>query len=190
MMVRSLSQNWWLVILRGIFGILFGLAAFVWPGITWLTLIVMFGIYAIVDGLVAIITGLSRTKDSPRWWTFLLEGLISIGAGVVALIWPGLTSLVLVYMIASWAVITGILEIVAAIRLRNEITNEWMLGVGGLVSIALGVLLFLRPVAGGLAIIWTIAAYALIFGVLLVVLGFRLRNWRAPGTREPIPSMR
>ncbi len=190
MMVRSLSQNWWLVILRGIFGILFGLAAFVWPAITWLTLIVMFGIYAIVDGLVAIITGLSRTKDSPRWWTFLLEGLISIGAGVVALIWPGLTSLVLVYMIASWAVITGILEIVAAIRLRNEITNEWMLGVGGLVSIALGVLLFLRPVAGGLAIIWTIAAYALIFGVLLVVLGFRRRNWRAPGTREPSPSMR
>ena len=190
-MARSLSQNWWLVVLRGILAILFGLSAFVWPSITWLTLIIMFGVYAIVDGLVAIGTGLARTKESSRWWAFLLEGLISIGAGVIALIWPGLTALVLVYMIASWALITGILEIVAAIRLRNEITNEWVLALGGLFSIGLGVLLFLQPAAGGLAIIWTIAAYALIFGVLLIILGFRLRNWKTPDNRpEPIPSMR
>jgi len=189
-MVRSLSQNWWLVLLRGILAILFGLSAFVWPGITWLTLIVLFGIYAIVDGLVAVGTGLARTKDSPRWWTFLLEGLISIGAGVIALIWPGLTGLILVYMIASWAVITGIFEIAAAIRLRNEITNEWVLALGGMISVALGLLLFFQPAAGGLAIIWTIAGYALIFGVLLVILGFRLRYWKAPETRETIPSMR
>jgi uncharacterized membrane protein HdeD (DUF308 family) len=189
-MVRTLSQNWWLVVLRGVLAILFGVLAFVWPAITLLTLVVMFGVYAIVDGLVAAWTGLSRTKDSPRWWTFLLEGILSIGAGVIALLWPGLATLVLIYMIASWAVITGILEIVAAIRLRNEITNEWILGLGGLVSIALGVLLFLQPLAGGLAIIWTVAAYAVIFGVLLVILGFRLRNWKALTTREPIPSMR
>jgi uncharacterized membrane protein HdeD (DUF308 family) len=189
-MAKSLSQNWWLVLLRGVLAILFGVLAFVWPAITWLTLIIMFGVYAIVDGIIAIVTGLSRTRESPRWWTFLLEGLLGIGAGIVALIWPGLTSLVLIYMIASWAVITGILEIAAAIRLRNEISNEWVLGLGGLVSIGLGILLFLQPAAGGLAIIWTIAAYALIFGVLLVILGFRLRNWRAPDTREPIPSMR
>jgi uncharacterized membrane protein HdeD (DUF308 family) len=189
-MVRTLSQNWWLVVLRGILAILFGVLAFVWPAITLLTLVVMFGVYAIVDGLVAAWTGLSRTKDSPRWWTFLLEGLISVGAGVIALLWPELATLVLIYMIASWAVITGILEIVAAIRLRNEITNEWILGLGGVVSIALGVLLFVQPLAGGLAIIWTVAAYAVIFGVLLVVLGFRLRNWKAPSAREPIPSMR
>jgi len=189
-MVRSLSQNWWLVVLRGVLGILFGLLAFIWPGITWLTLILLFGIYAIVDGLVAIWTGFSHTRDTPRWWVFLVEGLIDIAAGIVALIWPGLTSLILIFMIASWAVITGILEIVAAIRLRNEITNEWMLGLGGLISIGLGVLLFLRPVAGGLAIIWTIAAYALIFGVLLVILGFRLRNWGTTNTNTPVPSAR
>ena len=189
-MVRSLSQNWWLVLLRGVFAILFGILAFIWPGITWLTLILLFGVYAIVDGVVAIWTGISRTKETPRWWVFLVEGLIDIVAGIVALIWPGLTSLVLIYMIASWAVITGILEIVAAIRLRNEISNEWLLGLGGLVSIVLGVLLFLRPVAGGLAIIWTIGAYALIFGVLLVILSFRLRNWNTPETRGPIPYMR
>jgi uncharacterized membrane protein HdeD (DUF308 family) len=189
-MVRSLSQNWWLLVLRGVLGILFGLAAFAWPGITLLTLIILFGVYAIVDGAVAVGTGLSHTKDSPRWWTFLVEGLLSIGAGVIALIWPGLTTLVLIYMIASWAVFTGILEIVAAIRLRHEITNEWMLALGGLISVALGVLLFFQPAAGSLAIVWTIAAYAVIFGILLVILGFRLRNWRAPEPREPIPSMR
>lgn len=189
-MVRSLSQNWWLLVLRGVLGILFGIAAFVWPGITLLTLIILFGVYAIVDGAVAVGTGLSRTKDSPRWWTFLVEGLLSIGAGVVALIWPGVTTLVLIYMIAGWAIFTGILEIVAALRLRHEITNEWMLALGGLISVALGVLLFFQPAAGSLAIVWTIASYAVIFGILLVVLGFRLRNWRAPEPREPIPSMR
>jgi uncharacterized membrane protein HdeD (DUF308 family) len=101
-----------------------------------------------------------------------------------------LTTLVLIYMIASWAIFTGILEIVAAIRLRHEITNEWMLALGGLISVGLGVLLFIQPAAGSLAIVWMIAAYAIIFGVLLVVLGFRLRNWRVPEPREPIPSMR
>lgn len=189
-MVQSLSQNWWLLVLRGVLGILFGLAAFVWPGITLLTLIVMFGVYAIVDGAVAVGTGLSRTQDSPRWWTFLVEGLLGIAAGAGALFWPGVATLVLIYIIASWAVFTGILEIVAAIRLRHEITNEWMLALGGLISVALGVLLFFQPAAGSLAIVWTIAAYAVIFGILLVILGFRLRNWRAPDAREPMPSMR
>ena len=189
-MARSLSQNWWLVVLRGLLAILFGVLAFVWPAITWLTLIIMFGVYAIVDGIIAIVSGLSRTRETPRWWTFLLEGLLGIGAGIVALVWPEVTSLVLIYMIASWAVITGVLEIAAAIRLRNEISNEWLLGLGGLVSIGLGILLFFQPAAGGLAIIWTIAAYALIFGVLLVILGFRLRNWKAPEGRAPIPSTR
>src|SRR5688500_2622037 len=100
MMVRTLSQNWWLVVLRGVLGILFGLLAFIWPGITWLTLVIMFGIYAIVDGLVAIGTGLARTRESSRWWTFLLEGLLNIGAGAAALIWPGLATLVILYVIA------------------------------------------------------------------------------------------
>jgi len=122
-------------------------------------LVLMIGIYRLVDGLVAIGTGLSRTKDSPRWWAFLVEGPISIAAAVVALIWPQLTGLIMVLVIATWAVLTGILEIVAAIRLRHEINNEWLLALGGPVSIVLGVLLFLKPVAGGIAIIWTIAAY-------------------------------
>jgi uncharacterized membrane protein HdeD (DUF308 family) len=189
-MVQSLSQNWWLVVLRGVLAILFGVSAFIWPGITWLTLIVLFGVYAIVDGLIAIWTGFSRARETPRWWMFLLEGLLNIAAGLVALIWPDLTTLVLIYIIASWAVFTGILEILAAIRLRNEITNEWFLALGGVLSIGLGILLFLQPVAGSLAIIWMIAGYALVFGILLVILGIRLRNWRAPDTTVPLSSTR
>lgn len=187
-MVRTLSQNWWLVVLRGVLAILFGIAAFVWPGITWLTLIIMFGVYAIIDGLIAIVTGLRRTKDSPRWWTFLLEGIINIGAGAAALIWPGLATLVLLYVIAGWAVFTGILEIVTAIRLRHEIANEWVMALGGVISVALGLLLFFQPAAGSLAIIWIIAAYAILFGILLMILGIRLRNWRVPEAREPLRS--
>src|SRR4026209_1382802 len=106
-MTKSLSQNWWLVVLRGVLAILFGVLAFVWPAITWLTLIIMFGVYAIVDGIIAIVSGLSRSKETPGWWTFLVEGFCGIGAGIVALVWPEVTSLVLIYMIASWAVITG-----------------------------------------------------------------------------------
>ena len=189
-MARVLSQNWWLVVLRGALAILFGLAAFIWPGITLLTLIVLFGVYAIADGLIAIWTGFSRSRESSRWWTFVLEGLLDIAAGVVALIWPGLATLVLIYLIAFWAVFTGILEIVAAIRLRNEITNEWFLALGGLLSIGLGILLFLQPAAGSLAIIWMIAGYALVFGILLVILGIRLRSWRDPDTTIPLTSPR
>jgi uncharacterized membrane protein HdeD (DUF308 family) len=189
-MVRTLSQNWWLVVLRGVLAILFGIAAFAWPGITLLTLVLFFGVYAMIDGVIAIVTGLSRTRETPRWWMFLLEGLLNIAAGIVALLMPGLATLVLIYILASWAVITGILEIAAAIRLRHEITNEWFLALGGVLSIGLGILLFLQPAAGSLAIVWTIAAYAVLFGILLVILGVRLRNWRAPEPPAPVISAR
>jgi uncharacterized membrane protein HdeD (DUF308 family) len=178
--MNNLTQNWWMVVLRGLLAVLFGLTAFIWPGLTWLTLVFLFGIYAVVDGVIAVATGLRHTKDSSRWWIFLIEGLVSIAAGVLAFLQPGLTSFVLVAVIAAWAIITGILEIAAAIRLRREITNEWALGLGGLLSIALGVFLFLQPLAGGLAIIWTIGAYAVLFGVLLISLGFRLRSAQLP----------
>lgn len=187
-MNNTLARNWWLVVLRGVLAILFGFTAFVWPDLTWVVLIMMFGIYKLVDGLVTVGTGLSHAKDSPRWWAFLVEGLVSIGAAVVALIWPQLTGLIMVLVIAGSAVLTGILEIVAAIRLRHEINNEWLLALGGSVSIALGVFLFLQPFAGGIAIIWTAASYAVIFGVLLIALGFRLRNQKVPGDRQALRS--
>jgi len=184
--MTSLTRNWWLVVLRGVLAVLFGLAAFLWPGLTWLTLIVLFGIYALVDGFIAVFTGLTHVKDSPRWWVFLLEGLLGIGAGVVAVTWPGLTTLVLLAMIAAWAVLSGVLEIAAAIRLRREITNEWLLVLGGILSIGFGVLLMLQPVAGSLAVIWIIGAYELIFGVVMILLGFRLKNWDVPTHHRPM----
>ena len=181
--MASLSKNWWLVVLRGVLAVLLGLAAFVWPGLTLLVLITLFGVYALVDGVVAIVTGITQAKNSPRWWVFLLEGLVGVGAGLVALFRPGLATAILLGIIAGWAIITGVFEIAAAIRLRREINNEWLLMLGGLLSILFGVALVLQPAAGGLALIWLIGAYQLIFGVLLIALGFRLRNRELPSDR-------
>ena len=175
--MTNLTRNWWLVALRGLLAILFGLIAFVWPGVTWLALILLFGVYAIVDGIFAMVSGVIRSRYSSRWWVFLLEGLISLAAGVIVLLQPELAGLALVIVIAIWAVLTGILEIVAAIRLRREIRNEWMLGFAGFLSIVLGILMLLQPAAGGLVITLMIGSYALIFGILLVALGFRLRRF-------------
>ena len=172
----NLVRNWWLVVVRGVLAILFGVTTFLWPGLTLLVLVLMFGVYAVIDGIVAIIAGVVGSKYSPRWWMFLVEGIVSLAAGIIAIMRPGLAGFVLVAVIAAWAILTGILEIAAAIRLRREITNEWMLAFAGFVSIVLGVVLFFQPVAGGLVITLMIGSYALIFGIMLVVLGFRLRR--------------
>jgi uncharacterized membrane protein HdeD (DUF308 family) len=191
--MTSLTRNWWLVVLRGVLAILFGLTAIFWPGLTFLVLILMFGIYAMADGVFAMLTGVVSSKYSPRWWVFLLEGVISFAAGLIAIVRPGLAAFALIAVIAAWAILTGILEIAAAIRLRREITNEWMLAFAGFVSIVLGVLLFFQPAAGGLVITLMIGAYALIFGIVLVILGLRLRKWDIPprtNDRTPIRSAR
>jgi uncharacterized membrane protein HdeD (DUF308 family) len=183
-----LTRNWWLVVLRGLLAILFGLTAFLWPGLTWLVLVLMFGVYATVDGAFAMMSGLVSSKYSPRWWVFLLEGLVSVAAGAIALIRPGLAGFALILVIAVWAILTGILEIAAAIRLRREISNEWMLGFGGFVSIVFGFLVLFQPATGGLVITLMVGAYALIFGILLVALGLRLRKLDIrPGSRDREP---
>ena len=186
--MMNLTRNWWLIVIRGLLAILFGLIAFFWPGLTWLVLILTFGVYAIVDGVFAMLAGLVSSKYAQRWWVFLLEGVVSLAAGVFAIARPGLAGLALILVLAAWAIVTGILEIAAAIRLRREITNDWMLGFAGFLSIVLGVLLVFQPATGGLVVTLMIGAYALIFGILLVVLGFRLRKWDIPprgAGREP-----
>lgn len=174
--------------LRGLLAILFGIVAFIWPGLTWLVLILMFGIYAILDGILAMISGVFQLRYSPRWWVFLVEGFISLIAGVIVLLQPGLAGFALVCVIAFWAVLTGIMEIVAAIRLRREIRNEWMLGFGGALSIVLGLLMLFQPAAGGLVIALMVGAYALIFGILLLALSLRLRRFNlrrgGPGSEQ------
>jgi uncharacterized membrane protein HdeD (DUF308 family) len=191
--MMNLTRTWWLVVLRGLLAILFGVTALFWPGLTWLVLMLMFGIYAMVDGAFAMLSGLVRSRYSPRWWVFLLEGLISVAAGVIALARPGLAGFALLVVIAAWAILTGILEIAAAIRLRRELSNEWMLTFGGFLSIVFGILVLFQPAAGGLVITLMIGAYALVFGILLVALGFRLRKWDvrpSSADREPLELAR
>jgi uncharacterized membrane protein HdeD (DUF308 family) len=189
MNAEVLARNWWWVVLRGVLGVLFGVMAFLWPDSTFVALVLLFGAYALVDGLFAVVTGFMRIGESSRWWVFVLEGLVGIAAGVVTFLWPTIAGLTLIYLVAGWSVLTGILEIAAAIRLRREIDNEWLLALSGVASIVFGVLVALMPGAGSVVLIWMLGAYALVFGILLIVLGFRLRNWHVPassrGTFQP-----
>jgi uncharacterized membrane protein HdeD (DUF308 family) len=174
-MITELARNWWAFVLRGIVALLFGIMALVWPGLTILTLVYVFGVYAVMDGVFGVVAAWS-IRSSGRWWVLLMEGLLGIVAGVIAFVWPGVTSLVLLTLIAAWAIVTGILEIVAAIRLRKEIKNEWRLGLGGLASVLLGVLLVIWPQSGMVTISWIIGFYATVFGISMLSLGFRLRG--------------
>jgi uncharacterized membrane protein HdeD (DUF308 family) len=172
-----LSRNWWLVALRGLAAIVFGVLAFVWPAITLWALVLLFGAYMLVDGIFAIVAAVRAAGREARWWLLLIEGVLGVLAGLVAAFWPGLTALALHYFIAAWAIVSGILEIAGAIRLRREIEGEWALGLSGALSLLFGVLLVVIPApAGLLSLVWLIGAYALAFGVLLLVLAFRLRG--------------
>lgn len=175
-MIGTLSRNWWMLAVRGAVAVLFGIMAFIWPGLTLWALVFLFGAYVLIDGVFALVTAFTGREDNDRWWVLLLEGLAGIAAGLVAFIWPGMTAFVLVYLIAAWAIVTGIIEIAAAIRLRKEIEGEWVLALSGLASIIFGALMVLWPGAGALAVVWLIAAYAIFFGILLIFLAFRVRN--------------
>jgi len=182
----TLARNWWAIALRGVAGIIFGILAFVMPGMTLAVLVLLFGAYALVDGIFDIIASLSGHSGPQSWWMLLLEGLVGVAAGLVTFFMPGLTALTLVYVISAWAIITGVLEIVAAVRLRKVITNEWWLALGGVLSIVFGAFIAAAPGAGALALVFWIGAYALIFGVLLVGLGFRLRRRHTRAFDEPM----
>jgi uncharacterized membrane protein HdeD (DUF308 family) len=194
-MLKQVTRYWWAVALRGLAAVLFGVAAFVWPQITLTALVLLFGAYALVDGVFGLVHAFGSGTRSRA--LIAVEGLAGIAAGVAALAWPGITALVLLYLIAAWAVATGVLEVVAAIDLRKEIENEWLLGLAGIASVVFGVILVLQPQAGALALIWLIGAYAVVFGLLLIALGFELRaagerldelgeGGRRPAAGEPV----
>jgi uncharacterized membrane protein HdeD (DUF308 family) len=172
--IGDLPRHWWVVGLRGLAAVIFGIMAFIWPGITLSVLVLLFGAYAIVDGVLALYA--AARSGGQNVWAPLLEGVLGIIAGIVAFVWPGLTALTLVYIIAAWAIVTGVLELIAAVRLRNVISNEWTLGFAGVLSVVFGVLLFVQPGAGALAVVWIIGAYAVIFGIALLALAWRLRG--------------
>jgi uncharacterized membrane protein HdeD (DUF308 family) len=170
-----LARNWWLVLLRGIAAVIFGILTFVWPGITLVTLVLLYGAFAFVDGVFALWAGIAGGAPAPRWWLILI-GLLGIGVGIITAVLPGMTALVLLYFIAFWAIVMGVMEIIGAIRLRKEIDNEWMLVASGIVSVLFGIILIVAPGAGALGVLFVIGVYAVIYGATLIGLAFRLRK--------------
>lgn len=187
----ALARNWWSLVVRGILGILVGILTFVWPGITLLALVFLFAGYALVDGALSLAGAVHAAATREHWGSLLFEGIIGIVAAFVTFLWPGITALSLVYVIAIWAIVSGIAEIVAAVRLRKHISGEWLLGLSGIASVVFGVLVAWAPLAGALVIALWFGAYTLVFGVLLVALGFRLRTWDRSqlfGGGVPLPA--
>ncbi|RAJ02539.1 uncharacterized membrane protein HdeD (DUF308 family) [Chitinophaga skermanii] len=176
-MLHELAKNWWLFVLRGVFAIIFGLIAFFWPGITLTILTIFLGAYLLVDGIFTFIYAFQVKKQESQWWVYLLEGLLGVAAGILILSWPGITALYIVFLVAFWAIVTGILEIIAAIRLRKVINNEWMLILAGILSIIFGVLIFSQPITGAVVIAWWIGIYAILFGVMLISVGVKLNKY-------------
>jgi uncharacterized membrane protein HdeD (DUF308 family) len=180
------AGHWWALALRGAIAILFGLAALLRPGIALEALILLFGAYALVDGVFSIVGIFGGTRGGTPRWLLLIEGVVGILAGLIAFVMPGLTAILLLYLIAAWAIVTGISEIATAIRLRNEIRGEWAVIAGGVLSVIFGVLLaVIGPVAGLFSLIWLIGIYAVAFGIMLLIAGFRVRNEQGGNTDRP-----
>ena len=172
-----LSGLWWAIALRAAAAILLGVIAIFMPGPTLAAIVIVFGIYAIIDGILAIVAAVRGFRKKERWWPMLLEGLVGIAAGAIAIFWPGIGALALTYLVAAWALVTGAFEIAAAIRLRKVISGEWLLLIAGLLSIVLAVLVALFPGTGALLLVWWLGAYAFAYGVVSLVLALRVRSW-------------
>jgi uncharacterized membrane protein HdeD (DUF308 family) len=184
--VKDLADNWWLAIVRGVCGIAFGVLCAVWPIPSLFALVILYGIYMLFDGGGAIGLAIGSRRQGRRpVWPLVVVGVLSIAAGLTALVWPGLSAFVLLVVIASWAIVRGVFEIIASIRLRKKIEHEWALGLAGACSIVFGALLLRNPAAGALAVVWLIGAFAIAFGILNLMLGFQLRSLKKRVERRP-----
>ena len=177
MLLEKLTRNWWAVVLRGLIAILFGIFAIARPGLTVGAFVMLFAVYALLDGLFAVAAALGGGTGTP-WWALIARGVFSILAAAVAFFYPGLTAIALLYVIAFWAILIGLVEITVAIRLRKEISGELFLAIAGVLSILFGLFLIARPGTGALAVITIIGCYAIVFGIMVMVLGFRLKGLR------------
>jgi uncharacterized membrane protein HdeD (DUF308 family) len=168
---RYLAQHWWVLLLRGVLAILFGVMAFAWPGLTVALLVLIWGAYAFIDGVFSLTAGIRA-----KYGTLILLGLLGIAAGILTFVWPAITAITLLWIIAFWAIFAGVMQIAAAIRLRKEIQGEWLLILSGICTVALGVLLAMYPGAGAVSIAWLIASFAVAWGILLCILAFKLKG--------------
>ena len=175
-MLSLLTRNWWAVVLRGVVAVIFGVLVLAKPGIALEALVYTFGFFAIVDGTFSFIGGLSLIGSGLPWGGPVLGGLGGIGVGILTFFWPGITALGLLYMIAFWAMFTGLMEMTAAVQFRKEATHPVMLGIAGVLSVLFGLLLVIFPGAGALSVLWLIGVYAIAFGLTFIALGFRLRG--------------
>lgn len=175
-MIDYLQRSWWIFLLRGVAAIVLGIMAFAWPALTLAVLVTLFGAYVFADGIFGLIDAIRYRDRLKRIWPLVLESILGIVVGVLTLFWPGVTALVLLMFIAAWAVVGGLLRIVLAFQIRKEITGEWILILGGVMSILFGGLLVAVPQVGLITLVWIIGIYAILFGVLFMVLGFRLRK--------------
>jgi uncharacterized membrane protein HdeD (DUF308 family) len=188
-MVKVLTRSWWALALSGVAAVLFGILAFIWPSIALIVLVALFGAYALVDGLFSIVIAAEGAAHHQSWTWPALRGVAGIAAGVITFVWPQITALALLFVIAAWAIVTGMLEIITAVYLRREMTNEWMLILAGALSVLFGILLVIWPKSGLLAVVWLIATYAIIVGALRIGLAFRLHSLQQQltGPAGPLP---
>lgn len=186
-MIETLTRNWGWVALRGILAILFGVLTLYNPSVTLTVLVLWFGAWALVDGVFMAVSAIANRHGQPRWVALLVGGLLGIAVGLVTFVVPGLTAVALIALIAAWAIVTGVAEIVAAIRVRREITGEWLFIVRGVLAVVFGVILMMAPAAGALAMVLWIGAFAVVSGILLVTLAFRLRSWGRAHAAHPTP---
>jgi uncharacterized membrane protein HdeD (DUF308 family) len=168
------TRMWWLVLIRGIAAVIFGILALVWPGLTLYVLVIFFGAYAIVSGIASLMAGFRHDARSRGW--LIASGVLGVLAGIVAFVWPGITSLALLWVVAFWAIFSGVSEIVAGVQMRKVIDNEWMLIVGGVLSVIFGVLLIVWPGAGLITLAWLIGVFAILYGIAMAALSFRVKN--------------
>lgn len=175
-MLALLSKYWWVLVVRGGLAIALGVFAFVWPQETIAALVLAFGAIALVDGTFAVAASIAGHSLTPYWWVLLLQGLLGIGVGLMTLFNPAITAVALLIYIAVWAIGMGVLQVIAAVRLRHDISGEWWLALGGIASVAFGVLLMRHPAEGALAVLWLIGSFALVWGVMLVLGGFDVRR--------------
>lgn len=177
-MLDALARNWWAILLRGVLAILFGVLAFMWPGITLLTLILLYGGFAFADGVLSLIAAVRGGSPMPRWW-LVVVGLMGLAVGVLTVFLPVVTGFVLLMFIAAWAVVTGVMQVYGAIKLRHEIDGEWWLIASGVLSILFGAMLVVWPGAGALAMVLVIGTFAIIYGALMIGFALRLRKQAA-----------